>query len=109
MILGALCPRLCNSTRPQHTLQMFADHYSPRQTIYRKIPLSGTAATTRGAVGYLFQTIFNHRSRDQFLEFRTSSEFRISSEFLVQGSFKHTQFLREHWYKHRGKRESSNC
>ena len=23
----------CNSTRPQHTLQMFADHYGPRQTI----------------------------------------------------------------------------
>ena len=26
-------PWLCNSTRPQHTLQMFADHCSPRQTI----------------------------------------------------------------------------
>ena len=32
-ILSALCPPTCNSTRPQHTLQMFADHYGPRQTI----------------------------------------------------------------------------
>ena len=26
-------PLTCNSTRPQHTLQVFADHYGPRQTI----------------------------------------------------------------------------
>ena len=46
---------------------------------------------------YPFQTIFNHRSRDQLLEFRTSFYETISSEFLVQGNFKHTQFSREHW------------
>ena len=31
--LSALRPLTCNSTRPQHTLQMFADHYGPRQPI----------------------------------------------------------------------------
>ena len=33
VILSALRPLTCNSTRPQHTLQMFADRYGPRQTI----------------------------------------------------------------------------
>ena len=47
---------------------------------------------------YPIQTIFNHRSRDQLLEFRTSFYETISSEFLVQGNFKHTQFSREHWH-----------
>ena len=48
---------------------------------------------------YPIQTIFNHRSRDQLLEFHTSFYETISSEFLVQGNFKHTQFSREHcWY-----------
>ena len=45
-----------------------------------------------------FQTIFNHHSRDQLLEFCTSFYETISSEFLVQGNFKHTQFSREHWH-----------
>ena len=34
-------PWLCNFTQPQHTLQMFTDHFGPRQTI------PSTAATTR--------------------------------------------------------------
>ena len=33
VILSALRPLTCNSMRPQHTLQMFSDHYGPRQTI----------------------------------------------------------------------------
>ena len=33
VILSALRPLTCNSMWPQHTLQMFADHYGPRQTI----------------------------------------------------------------------------
>ena len=33
VILSALRPLTCNSTWPHHTLQMFADHYGPRQTI----------------------------------------------------------------------------
>ena len=33
VILSALRPLTCSSTQPQHTLQMFADHYGPRQTI----------------------------------------------------------------------------
>ena len=56
---------------------------------------SGTAATTRGTVHY--RIIFNHRSRDRLLEFRTRFYKTISSEFLVQENFKHTQFSREHW------------
>ena len=39
---------------------------------------SGTAATTRGAV-YPIQTIINHRSLDQLLEFRTGFHEIISS------------------------------
>ena len=27
-------PLLCNSTRPQHALEMFADHCGPKQTIH---------------------------------------------------------------------------
>ena len=95
VILSALCPLLCNSTRPQHTLQMFADHCGPRQTIPWETIYQGLLQP-QGEL-YPIQTIFNHRSRDQLLEFRTSFYETISSEFLVQGNFKHTQFLREHW------------
>ena len=52
MILSALCPLLCNYTRPQHTLLMFADNCGPRQTIPWETINQGTASTTRGAVPY---------------------------------------------------------
>ena len=94
VILSALCPLLCNSTWPQHTLQMFADHCGPRQTIPWETINQGLL---QGEM-YPIQTIFNHRSRDQLLEFRTSFYETISSEFLVQGNFKHTQFSWEHWH-----------
>ena len=96
MILSALCPLLCNSTRPQHTLQMSADHCGPRQTIPWETINQGLLQP-QGEL-YPIQTIFNHRSRDKLLEFRTSFYETISSEFLVQGNFKHTQFSREHWH-----------
>ena len=96
VILSALCPLLCNSTRPQHTLQMFTDHCGPRQTIPWETINQGLLQP-QGAL-YPIQTIFNHRSRDQLLEFRTSFYETISSEFLVQGNFKHTQFSRDHWH-----------
>ena len=95
VILSALCPLLCKSTRPQHTLQMFADHCGPRQTIPWETINQGLLQP-QGEL-YPIQTIFNHRSRDQLLEFRTSFYETISSEFLVQGNFKHTQFSLEHW------------
>ena len=95
VVLSALCPLLCNSTRPQHTLHMFADHCGPRQTIPWETINQGLLQP-QGEL-YPIQTIFNHRSRDQLLEFRTSFYETISSEFLVQGNFKHTQFSREHW------------
>ena len=41
---------------------------------------------------YPTQTIFNHRSRDQPLEFRTSFYETIICEFLVQGNFKQINF-----------------
>ena len=47
---------------------------------------------------YPIQSIYNHRSRDQLLKYRTSFYKTISSEFLVQGNFKHTQFSTEQWY-----------
>ena len=89
-------PWLCNSTRPQHTLQMFADHFGPRQTIPWETINQGLLQP-QGEL-YPTQTIFNHRSWDQLLEFRTSFYETISSELLVQGNFKHTQFSREDWY-----------
>ena len=95
MILSALFPLLCNSTRPQHTLQMFADHCGPRQTIPWETIYQGLLQP-QGEL-YPIQTIFNHRSRDQLFEFRTSFYETISCLFLVQGNFKHTQFSREHW------------
>ena len=81
VILSALCPLLCNSTRPQHTLQMFADHCGPRQTKPWETINQGLLQP-QGEL-YPIQTIFNHRSRDQLLEFRTSlhaSESNLSKE-----------------------------
>ena len=63
----------------QHSLlEMFADNFG----------LSKTNQTMRNhytGTLYPIQTIFNHRSRDQLLEFRSSFYETISSEFLVQG------------------------
>ena len=87
---------LCNSGRPQHTLQMFTDHYSSRQTIPWETINQGLLQP-QGEL-YPIQTTFNHRSRDQLLKFCTSFYETISSEFLVQGNFKHTQFSWEYWY-----------
>ena len=70
VILCALCPLLCNSMLPQHTLQMFTDHCSPRQTIQWETINQGLLQP-QGEL-YPIQTIFNHRSQDQLLEFRTS-------------------------------------
>ena len=67
---SARCPLLCNFTRPQHTLQMFADHCGPRQTIPWETINHGLLQP-QGEL-YPIQTIFNHRRRDQLLEFRTS-------------------------------------
>ena len=66
VILSALCPWLRNSMRSQHTLQMFADHCGPRQTIPWEAINQGLLQP-QGEL-YPFQTIFNHRSRDQLHE-----------------------------------------
>ena len=87
---------LCNSTQPQHTLQMFADHCGPRQTIPWETINQGLLQP-QGEM-YPIQTIFNHCSRDQLLQFCTSFYETIFSEFLVQGNFKHSHFSQEHWY-----------
>ena len=84
-------PPTCNSMRPQHTLQMFADHYGPRQTIPWE-------TINQGLLQPQGELPYSDHSRDQLLEFRTSFYKTISSEFLVQGNFKHTQLSREHWY-----------
>ena len=80
MILSALCPLLCNSTRPQHTLQMFANHCGPRQTIPWETINQGLLQP-QGEL-YPIHTIFNHRSQDQLFEFRTSFYETISNFFL---------------------------
>ena len=95
VIFSALRPLTCNSTQPQHTLQMFTDHFGPRQAIPWETINQGLLQP-QGEL-YPIQTIFSHRSWDQLLEFCTSFYETISSEFLVQGNFKHTQFSREHW------------
>ena len=97
VILSALWPLLCNSTRPQHTLQMFADHCGPRQPILWETINQGLLQL-QGEL-YPIKTIFNHRSRDQLLELCTSFYETISSEFLFQGNFKYTQFHESigHW------------
>ena len=82
--------------RTLNTLQMFADHYSPRQTIPWDTINQGLLQP-KGEL-YPIQTIINHRSRDQLLEFRTSFYETISSECFVQWNLKHTQYSREHWY-----------
>ena len=75
---------------------MFADQYDPRQTTPWRTINQGLLQP-QGEL-YHIQTIFNHRSRDQLLEFRTSFYETVSSEFLVQGNFKHTQLSQERWY-----------
>ena len=91
-----MLPWICNSTQPQHTLQMFTDQNGSRHTI----PWNTINQELLQPQGELYPSwlIFNHRSRNQLLEFHTSFYETISSEFLVQGNFKHTQFSREHWY-----------
>ena len=50
----------CNSTQPHHTLQMFADHCGPRQTIPWETTNQGLLQP-QGDL-YPIQTIFNHPS-----------------------------------------------
>ena len=63
---------------PQHTLQMLADHYGPRQNTPRETIMQGLLQVCNP-----IQIIFNHRSLDQLLKFYET----ISSEFLVQFKF----------------------
>ena len=49
MILSALCPLLCNSIRPQHTLQMFADHCGPKDKPYHEKPLIRDCFNLKGS------------------------------------------------------------
>ena len=46
VILSALCPLLCDSTWPQHTLQMFADH---QDNPYHKKPLIWDCCNHKGS------------------------------------------------------------
>ena len=75
-------------------LQIFADHCGPRQTMPWETIKQGLLQP-QGEL-YPNQTIFNHRSWDQLIEFHMSFYETISSEYLVQGNFKHTQFSPEH-------------
>ena len=83
VILSALCPRLCNSMQPQHTLQMFADHYSSRQTIPWETINQGLLQP-QGEL-YPIQTIINHPSRDQLLEFVRVSMRQLAVSSLSEG------------------------
>ena len=70
VILSALCPLFCNSMRPQYTLQMFTDHFGPRQTIpcYEK-PLIRDCCNRKG-------------SCTQFLSYLTIAAGISSSSFV---------------------------
>ena len=70
-------PDLCNSTWPQHTLQMFADHFGPRQTTPWETINQGLLQP-QGEL-YPTQTIFNHRSWDKLLEFRKVSTRQLAA------------------------------
>ena len=60
-------PWLCNSMWPQHTLQMFADHFGPRETIpWDTIKQELRLVQPQGEL-YPIQTIFSHHSQDQLL------------------------------------------
>ena len=59
----------CNSTQPQHTLQMFSDHCGPKTNITWETINQGLLQP-QGELS--IQTIINNRSQDQLLEFRTS-------------------------------------
>ena len=61
----------------QHTLQMFADHCGPRQTIPWETINQGLLQP-QGEL-YSSQPIFDHRSWDQLLKFRTSFYNRVLS------------------------------
>ena len=89
-------PWLCNSMQPQHTLQLFTDHYGLRLNIPWYTIKQGLLQPQEEL--YPIHPIFNHRSWDQLLKFHTSFYETIRSEFLVQGNFKHTRSSREHWY-----------
>ena len=64
---------------------------------YHKKPLNRDWCNHKGSCT-LLQTIINHRSRGQLLQFRPSFYQKISCEFLVQGNFKYTHYLREYWH-----------
>ena len=87
-------PCFCNSTRPQHTLQMFADYCGPRQAIPWETINQGLLSP-QGEL-HPIQTMFNHRSQDQLLEFCKSFYETISMQWVpCPGEFKaHLIFTR---------------
>ena len=89
---------LSNSTQSEHTSKVLVDHNGLRQTTaWKTIKQLQGLLQPQGEL-YPNQSIFNHHSWDQLLEFRTSFYATISRELLVQGDFKHTQFSRKQWY-----------
>ena len=93
---GYIHDYITRGNKTERKLLLETAHCGPSQTIPWET-LNQGLLQPQGEL-YPIQTIFNHRSRDQLLEFRTSFYETISSEFLVQGNFKHTQFSRENWY-----------
>ena len=67
-----------------------------QEKTFHEIPFIRNYCNHKGS--YTVIPIFNNDSQDQLPKFRTSFYETNSSEFLVQGNFKYTQFLREHWY-----------
>ena len=88
-------PWLCNTTRPQQTLQMFADHYSPRHTILWNTIKQGLLQL-QGEL-YPSQPLLTIATR-----INSSSFVRVSMRQLavnsIQENFKHTRYSWEHWY-----------
>ena len=61
----------CDSAWPQHTLQMFADYFGPIQ-IKPRDTINQGRLQPKGEL-YPIQTIYNHHSQDQLLEFLRQS------------------------------------
>ena len=69
-ILSALHPLLCNSTQPQYTLQMFADHFDQKTNHTMRNHLIRDCSNHKGS-WYPIQTIINHCSSSSFLRVST--------------------------------------
>ena len=87
--------------KPQHTLQMLADHYGPIPHHINHFEHHTGILQLRSA--YPIHSTNDHRNQDQLPEFRTGYNKTISRKFLDKENSKLTHFfhvsneIRHHW------------